>query len=308
MNVIMVAEDINKNGSFKQSKGEVLCTICTLAFVKHFYPDFHTTFFVDEFTKKYYESFGILRLFDEVNETLLRRELKIDKDVFWAAGKLLAQRETKGPTLTLDLDFFLSSDLEVLGVFDSDISCLWVEEIEDKYYHQPNKGMELTGLDWKYDWDNYGINVSFLYLKDEEFKNLYCDTAIQYMESLKGKLQKNNDFHENTKYILFAEQYMLNQLARKNEKKVKVLIDDFYNTSHLSYVEPLGLHMNTCGSYFYHMGYDKKRFRANDEFGKWGTDLFYDTTIKTITDPKFIEIIQQIYNLPENEGRFCKLD
>ncbi len=105
MNVIMVAEDINKDGSFKQTRGELMCMVSSLAFIKHFYPHFKTTFFVDRFTKEYYKPFGILDLFDEVNDTLLDQKVLIDKNIFWAAGKIMAQRETNGPTLTLDLDF-----------------------------------------------------------------------------------------------------------------------------------------------------------------------------------------------------------
>jgi outer membrane protein len=92
-----------------------MCTVSSLAFIKHFYPNFKTIFFVDKFTKEYYKSFGILELFDEVNDTLLDQEVFIDKSIFWAAGKIIAQREIKGPTITLDLDFWIFSDIEKLG-------------------------------------------------------------------------------------------------------------------------------------------------------------------------------------------------
>ena len=35
MTVIWVAEDINKDGTFKQTKAEVLCTLSCLLFIKH---------------------------------------------------------------------------------------------------------------------------------------------------------------------------------------------------------------------------------------------------------------------------------
>jgi len=262
MNVIMVAEDINKDGSFKQTKGELMCTVSNLAFIKHYYPDFHTILFVDSFTKSYYESFGITELFDEVNDTLLEQHVDIDKTIFWAAGKLMAQRITTGPTLTMDLDFWVHSDISMFGIFDSDISCLWVEEI-------------------------------------------YCDLAIQYMKSMYGKIPNDLTFDEKTKYILFAEQYLLNQIAKKNNKKVKVLVDDFYNIKHLDYVESIGVNMKNCPNYIYHMGNHKEEYRKKNSFATEGIERFYKKTKSVITDQKFMEVMNNIYNKSEYEGCFC---
>lgn len=301
----MVAEDINKDGSFKQSKAELMCTVSNLAFIKHFFPNFHTILFVDRFTKQYYESFGITELFDEVNDTLLEQEVEIDKEVFWAAGKIMAQRITKGPTLTMDLDFWVFSDISNLGIFDSDVGCLWVEEINEDFYHRPETALKNSTINLDYEWDDYGLNVSFLYLKDEEFKNLYCDLAISYMKSLYNKIPKNLSFIERTKYILFAEQYLLNQLTKKHQKKVKVLIDDFYDISHLKHVESVGVNMGNCTGHIYHMGNHKDEFRKNNDFSRDGIEWFFKVTNSYITDTKFLEIFNKLYNKSEYEGSFC---
>lgn len=305
MNVIMVAEDINKDGSFKQTKGELMCTVSNLAFIKHYYPDFHTILFVDSFTKSYYESFGITELFDEINDTLLEQHVDIDKTIFWAAGKLMAQRITTGPTLTMDLDFWVHSDISMFGIFDSDISCLWVEEINEKYYHRHELALKDSKLDLKYDWDKHALNVSFLFLKDNDFKNIYCDLAIQYMKSMYGKISNDLIFDEKTKYILFAEQYLLNQIAKKNNKKVKVLVDDFYDITHLDYVESIGVNMKNCPNYIYHMGNHKEEYRKKNNFASEGVDRFFRKTKEIITDKRFIKVITNIYNKSEYEGCFC---
>ena len=105
MNVLWVAQDNNRNGSFKQTKAEVLCTTSCAMFVKHYYPEFKTNLFVDRYTKQYYEQFGVLDVFDVVNDDLLEQDLGVNLKVYWAAGKLFAQNIIQGPTLTLDLDF-----------------------------------------------------------------------------------------------------------------------------------------------------------------------------------------------------------
>jgi hypothetical protein len=296
MNVIMVAEDINKDGSFKQTRGELMCMVSSLAFIKHFYPHFKTTFFVDRFTKEYYKSFGILDLFDEVNDTLLDQKVLIDKNIFWAAGKIMAQKETKGPTLTLDLDFWLFSDIEKLGVFDSDVSCLWVEEINDEYYQRPEVALRNSGLGWNYGWGTHALNVSFLYLRDEEFKNEYCDIAIDYMKSKYNKIPKGLSFKEKTKHILFAEQYMLNELVKLKDKRVKVLVDDFYDFKDLNYVSSVGVGLGNCGYHLYHMGNHKEQFVIETEFAKKMIDSFYLTTVSHTNNEKFINVIEKLYN------------
>ena len=305
MNVIMVAEDINKDGSFKQSKGELLCTVSNLAFIKHYFPTFHTILYVDTFTKQYYESFGITELFDEVNDSLLEQSVDIDKKVFWASGKLLAQRETQAPLLTLDLDFWIFSDISKLGIFDSEISCLWMEELNHDFYADPKDIMKISGLNWKFDWDNYATNVSFLYIKDNEFKNIYCNMAINFMRTMFNKVEWNPNHHENTKYILFAEQYMLNQLVKKYGKDIKVLIDDFYPIDNLKYVKSVGVNLDNCVDYVYHMGNHKEHYRKNNEFAVMGMNKIYDMTNKHIKDERFLNLMNKIYNMSEYEGNFC---
>jgi hypothetical protein len=292
----MVAEDINKDGSFKQTKGELMCMVSSLAFIKHFYPHFNTIFFVDKFTKGYYNSYGILDLFDEVNDTLLDQEVLIDKNIFWAAGKIIAQRETKGPTITLDLDFWLFSDIEKLGVFDSDVSCLWVEEIDYQYYQRPKVALMDSGLDWNYNWGEHALNVSFLFLNDNNFKNEYCELAIEYMKSKYGKISKKLPFKEKTKHILFAEQHMLNELVKIKNKQVKVLIDNFYNVDNLNYVHSVGVNMSNCGNHIYHMGNHKEQFASETEFAKRMVESFYQTTVSRTTNTKFIKVIENLYN------------
>ena len=91
MNVIWVAQDNKKDGSFKQTKAEILCTISCVLFIKHYYPKFKTNLFVDNHTFKYYEQFGVLDMFDNVDNSLLNQDLGVNLDVYWAAGKIFAQ-------------------------------------------------------------------------------------------------------------------------------------------------------------------------------------------------------------------------
>jgi hypothetical protein len=306
MTVIWVAEDINKDGTFKQTKAEVLCTLSCLLFIKHYYPNFKTIFFVDQYTKKYYEQFEFLSLFDEVNETLLDEECGINKTVYWAAGKIIAQRSIEGPTLTLDLDFRIFDDISKFNVFESDISCLWMEDIRNEFYMTPQLALSYTYLDWKLPWDYNAFNTSFLFLKNESFKNLYCDLAISYMKSNYKILPNNLSKLENSKFMMFVEQYMLRQLSTKYNQKCSLLIDNFWpiNTND-DLVKSVGLNLDNCGYYFYHYGDHKKHMIIKDNFCMNEIERCTTKTNNVIIDEIQLNVFNKLSNRDINEGCFC---
>jgi hypothetical protein len=306
MTVIWVAEDINKDGTFKQTKAEVLCTLSCLLFIKHYYPNFKTIFFVDQYTKKYYEQFGFLSLFDEVNETLLDEECGINKTVYWAAGKIIAQRSIEGPTLTLDLDFRIFNDISKFNVFESDISCLWMEDIRNQFYMTPQYAMSYTYLDWKLPWDYNAFNTSFLFLKNESFKNLYCDLAISYMRSNYKILPNTLSKVENSKFMMFVEQYMLRQLSKEHNQKCSLLIDNFspINTND-DLVKSVGLNLENCGNHFYHYGDHKTHMIIKDNFCMNEIERCTTKTNNVIIDEMQLNVFNKLSKRDINEGCFC---
>jgi hypothetical protein len=306
MTVIWVAEDINKDGTFKQTKAEVLCTLSCLLFIKHYYPNFKTIFFVDQYTKKYYEQFGFLSLFDEVNETLLDEECGINKTVYWAAGKIIAQRSIEGPTLTLDLDFRIFDDISKFNVFESDISCLWMEDIRNEFYMTPQYAMSYTYLDWKLPWDYNAFNTSFLFLKNESFKNLYCDLAISYMRSNYKILPNTLSKIENSKFMMFVEQYMLRQLSKEHNQKCNLLIDNFcpINTND-NLVKSVGLNLENCGYHFYHYGNHKTHMIIKDNFCMNEIERCTTKTNNVIIDKIQLNVFKKLSKRDINEGCFC---
>lgn len=306
MTVIWVAEDINKDGTFKQTKAEVLCTLSCLLFIKHYYPNFKTIFFVDQYTKKYYEQFGFLSLFDEVNETLLDEECGINKTVYWAAGKIIAQRSIEGPTLTLDLDFRIFNDISKFNVFESDISCLWMEDIRNQFYMTPQYAMSYTYLDWKLPWDYNAFNTSFLFLKNESFKNLYCDLAISYMRSNYKILPNTLSKVENSKFMMFVEQYMLRQLSKEHNQKCNLLIDNFspINTND-DLVKSVGLNLENCGNHFYHYGDHKTHMIIKDNFCMNEIERCTTKTNNVIIDEIQLNVFNKLSKRDINEGCFC---
>jgi hypothetical protein len=303
MNVLWVAQDNKKNGSFIQRKAEVLCTLSSLLFIKQFNPEFKTVFYLDDWTKKYYEQFGILELFDVINTQVLNKLYPINYDYFFTASKLIALRDIEGPTLNLDLDFFIYCDIKKYGIFDSDMACLWVELLhDDDVYMKLERALSLVKIPFELPLDECAINVSFLYTKSTFFRQFYSNILINYMIEISRN--KTIDEKEWNGLILFVEQYLSHQFAKDLNQKIKVLVDDFYPINSLSdYVDSIGIHHNNSGEYFYHFGTHKKFLIDNKQNEKY-CNIFYNLTKEKIFNQEHIKILDNVYNIPLDDRCF----
>jgi hypothetical protein len=145
-----------------------------------------------------------------------------------------------------------------------------------------------------------------LYLKNDNFKNLYCDKAIEYMKSCSYKIPPIENKTERNKFILFVEQYMLHQLAKENNQKVKLLIDDFYpipNSNRL--IKSSGIDMKNCEFHFYHYGNYKFNMMKKDHLFYKEVEFSHSLVNSQIEDKTQIDIFNKIYNKSEYEGCFC---
>ena len=306
MNVIWVATDNNKNGTYIQTKPEVLCLVSCLSFIKHYYPSWKTYFYVDKWTKEYYRQFGILDLFDTVDDKLLDNIQDINIDVFWAAGKIIAQRNTPGPTLTIDLDMRIFHDIQSLGFLDGDISCLWLE-IMNEHYISHEKALQGTNLSMDFEWDNKALNVSILHIKNEWFKNLYCDTAIEYMKAASKILNKPSyTKFEKDGYILFAEQYLLHELSKKYNQQIKLFVSDYRDFIDLpSYITSIDNTYMQTGRYLFHYAGGKVDMRERKPLYYSELSHMNAVTNNIIKDEKMLSVFNKIYNMSDDERCFC---
>jgi hypothetical protein len=306
MNVLWVSENINKESVFKLDKAQLLCIVSNLLFIKHFNPEFKTIFFVDKTNRDYYQHLGILDLFDQVDDTTLDTPIKINKKIFWSAGKILAQRHIKGPTLTVDLDFRIFSDIGKLGVFNSDVTCLWLENTENsEFYFDSKYASDLFRIDKIHYWSKYALNVSFLFLKNEWFKNLYCDYILDLMTKSYSLIEYSQDKTVNNKPILFLEQYMLHQLCMEHYQHINLLIDNFENIPHhQNYLHSIGVNMSNCPNYFYHYGDHKLIFKNKGVEFDNEIRCNYDVTNSIIRNKKGLEVFNYIYSLDKNDYFF----
>jgi hypothetical protein len=308
MNAIWVAHDRNKDNSWKQSKPELLSFVSNLLFMKKFFPNVIRTLYVDDYTKKYLSEFGITSLFHQTNTSVLNKTYKINPDVFWAYSKILAQRATKGPTLVFDLDFRIFNNLNYINFFNYDVGAFSMESIQGKYYYStPEHCLENIVIKKDFEWDNFAVTVCCLYIKDNDFKNLYCDWALDYMYQWSYNHRGDTNYYGEN-YILFSEQYMLAQLIKKYNKKVGVIINDFQEGNLPDYAIGLGPTFKNHHEYCFHYGNNKSELIVGSENYNIEVETIVNHANHNIHDKRALDILNRIANIDDNEGCFRKLD
>ena len=143
---------------------------------------------------------------------------EIDYNMFWAGAKLFALKSQISPIAMIDLDMIVWNNIQKL-LSDKEIASIHNEPLDnnvykDKHYFNMKRDYE---FDKDFDWEVLPSNTAFLYIKDNEFKNYYCDTAIDFMINC----AKDDDI---LSYMVFAEQRLLSICAKKMNKNIDYLI------------------------------------------------------------------------------------
>ena len=167
------------------------------------------------------KSKGLDTLYDKILLTLDHLPSYINHHVFWAGAKLYALRETPTPCVSFDLDTIFwgqvphyTEDVVTLHNDDLDWPC---------YEHNQAKfaGLEYDSEYW--DWSLKPLNVGFLYIKDNQLKDLYTGKAISFMRKYSiAHPEKPEDERGYLDPMVFCEQRSLPMCAKLLHKTVKV--------------------------------------------------------------------------------------
>jgi hypothetical protein len=138
----------------------------------------------------------------------------INPRVYWAAGKLYALRQLHMPAVMIDLDLIIWKNItDTLA--ETDICCIHREGLYPDVYPDISFFNMKEGYSFNPNWnyDIYPANTCMLYLADENFKNYYTDTAIDFMKN-------TAETDENLCHMVFAEQRLLAMCAWEREKEI----------------------------------------------------------------------------------------
>jgi hypothetical protein len=177
---------------------------------------------------KCFEFYNNLGLWDEVKVFNFETPIIKEKNKFWAAGKLQAMKEFKTPFAILDLDMFFTDKIE----FDKDIITAHREDGTGYYFDENNPIIKKAGI-VPLRRESNALNVSFLYIKNEEFKEKYVDTAIDWMERISAVGQVEGG------HMTFCEQKLLYDLVVNENISFRTLIENETNCPTQSWIPPL---------------------------------------------------------------------
>ncbi len=173
------------------------------------------TMITDSAGYEFYEKNGLLPLWDEVKTTLDDMPA-FDSDMFWAAGKIWALKNSAAPVAVIDTDFIVWAPI----AFDNlaDAAVIHEEDLYPDVYPDISCFKMKDGYSFRPDWDLSlrACNTAFAVIKNPELLEYYTSEAVRFMENA----QKGGDA---LTYMVFAEQRLLPICAKKLGLKITVL-------------------------------------------------------------------------------------
>lgn len=173
----------------------------------------------DEVGASYYKSIGLDIIWNlGIDIALDDISDKVNSNIFWAAGKLYALKEQKSPCVMIDTDFIVWESIEDI-LINSEVSVIHKENIIEAVY--PNKEYfrfkNGYSLDENFDWTVLPSNTAFAYISNDNFKDYYVKSAIDFMNNL----DCNDDKITN---MVFAEQRLISMCAKRKNIEINEIM------------------------------------------------------------------------------------
>ena len=177
----------------------------------------------------YYQSLGILGMYDEVDVKFLNGYSKgnVDAAYFWTSGKIKCLAHQKEPFVFLDQDMIIKQKLPSWS-YKNDLTIAHWEIGRGYYYFDQEKWeQEISHVDWpeNFDENDWSPNTSYL-----QFNNL--DIIKEYHQWHKKLV--TIEPHQNIPewFWLFTDQGVLGHIIRENDFKVNTLTQQIALSHH----------------------------------------------------------------------------
>lgn len=230
MKAIWILENIKKDEKFFLREIELICLIASVSNWKTLYPDCKTSLYACPSVLSYLENLDILDLWDVIDVEELSKGDSVNRRAFWAASKLKCIKNIEAPFVLMDCDlYFKRKCFELDDLLQFDIVVNQIEEGANVYPSIRDRILSGTVSQYpiKYGWETtHSPNVSFLYIKDDVFRNEYAESAWEWMEDLSQKFWDDPDL--NGKYMIFCEQKLLKEISDLRGMKMAALSHNFY--------------------------------------------------------------------------------
>lgn len=281
MNTYWVYENIRKQVSY-YTKLDILLLFSSATLWKKNHPTFTNILHVDQITYDYIKKCNALNIWDKVE--IIPENKFIDKNVFWASAKLQTLRYVNGPSIIMDHDFLVYTNLDS---HLQDKIIVAVEENGDKYY--PTAYDEfMRAVKHKLKRPKLrAINCSFLYFPNHEFVNEYAKRSLELMDEF-TKLKAPN-----SRYLIVAEQMLLKHMLDENNIEYDSLMKAEWNCHEKVYTQyNKGIYdLEICDTKFRHYWMDKNKIKESKEGFNYQEEIrILKNILSTNSDINFNEI------------------
>ena len=234
----------------------ILLMLASVKLWKKHHPEDSTWLYCDNITKELLERLEVTSLYDNIE--VIDFDSKIDKENFWASSKLKVLSLQTEPVIIMDCDTLVFKPFK--HHLESD-TVLYTNKEYGRGYYPTAIDPLIRKLSYKCRWKTDSVNVSFLYLPNPKFTQMYANLSLQMMEEFTQMKAPNS------KYLIFAEQLLLNHLLERENIKSRAVIKTEWdcNKWEWSRVESAGIwSIKESGQFFRHYGPLKKWYKKDD--------------------------------------------
>lgn len=222
---------------------------------KH-HPEDSTWLYCDDITKELLQKLDVTSLYDNIK--VIDFKSNIDKKTFWASSKLKVLSLQNEPVIIMDCDALVFKPFKHHLKPDT---VIYTNREYGRGYYPTSIDPLVRKLSYKTRWKTDSVNVSFLYLPNPKFTQMYANLSLQMMEEF-TKFKAPD-----SRYLIFAEQLLLSHLLERDGIKSKSIIKTYWDCNNWkwSQIENDGLWtIKESGEYFNHYGPLKKWYKADD--------------------------------------------
>lgn len=227
---------------------ELVYVFSSVKLWKRYHPSHKTILYTDE---QSWKTIGWEGLWDEVRFFDFSTNITKGEHKFWAAGKLQAMKEFETPFSILDLDMIYNGEVQ----FDKPIISAHKEVGGD--YRNIGKSEPFVKSNIKtFSKSPKALNVSFLHIRDKEFKNEYVNTSLEWM-----KLLSENGYATGG-LMTFCEQKLLLDMIERDGISYRTLIEPQFLCS----TNKWDKEFNENDNKYFHLKTSKKRAHRDETF------------------------------------------
>jgi hypothetical protein len=297
LKAVWVLENSKKDRNFYMQEIELLYMITSVLQWKKLNPKVPTHLIC---TPEVYQSFcdlDLVYLWDQIDLDILKESDEIDRKPFWACSKIKAMRKISAPFVMMDNDLFLTrANVMTEEDYKNNGVAVHYKEHGPGYYllsTDPTLS-DLPGL-YQPDFDGDSYNVSFLYIRDDDFRQRYADKAYAWMTQLSDGRKEIHGGH-----MIFCEQKLLYDMVKHERVPVKVIVPDLFDCVKNSFKTS-----SEMQSYLNHLGPKKRGIRGKEDLLiRLKSDVLFVLKDHSNLKHIFIALKRNDELMVKNDGKF----